>query len=413
VEPPPIQVPDEDAPGEGLAPADAEAEIRRAAFRWVQDEKSEAPTDDSPEPDSEAEKQRQELESILGESITAAPDAPGVGSDTPNAGTDDPPDDTASIADERREEFERFRLGMDAGAQETVAPYVAEDAKDEVEPPGGVWPAGPAEDPESEDWHNAFERLASEREGPDDFEAPEGTAEPEPSDPAGDTPSDEPGDTSPAPEEDNLDIGSWHDAFQKLTAERGTTDGEPDAPPQEEPPAEEATPFESETLGEGVGSETGATEEDDDATSTFTVDEETSEEGAARLEEFARLQQQASEPDDSPPSSESALRMAEFDRLRQEALEGGPPAEQAPPEPTSMPDDDAMLSGDELPDEGAAVAEATLEGADLDAPQDIAPPVEPEEVDGERRTEVFRPGRTGIVGILGHEGQRASIPHID
>ncbi len=390
VEPPPIQVPEEDAPAGGLAPADIEAEIRRAAFRWVQDEKADDPTDDPQGPDSKAEQQRQELESILGESIAAAPDAPGIGSDTPNAGTDDPPDDTTSIADERRAEFERFRLGMDAGAQETVSPYAAEDANDEVELPGGVWPAGPAEDPESEDWHNAFERLASEREKPDDLEAPEGTAEPEPSDPSGVTPGDEPNDSSPVPEEDDLDLGSWHDAFQKLTAERGTADVEQDAPSQEEPPAGEndeglTTAFESETLDEGVGTEIGTTEVDDDATSTFPVDVGSSDEGAARREEFARLQQQASEPDESPPSSESALRMAEFERLRREVLEVGPPAAPTPPEPTDMPDDDAMLGGDEQPDEGAAVAEASLDVAELDASSDMVSPAEMEEVDGEEQ----------------------------
>lgn len=410
VEPPPIHVPAEEAPVGGLAPAEVEAEIRRAAFKWVQDEKVDDPADDSQESDSKAEQQRHELESILGESITAAPDAPGVDSDTPTASSEDSPDDAASIADDRRAEFERFRLGMDAGVRETVSPYKTEDANDEIETPGGVWPAGPAEDPESQDWHNAFERLASERGKSDDLEAPEVVADPGQTDPAGVPTSDEDGSASPGPEDDDLDLGSWHDAFQKLTAERGSTDAEPDAPPQQEPSTEEVddgltTTFEPETLGDSPGSQAGTTEVDDDSTSTFPVAEGAPDEGAARLEELARLQQQVSEPDEPPPSSESALRMAEFERLRQEALEGGPPAAQTPPEPASATDTDAILGGHGLPtmppDEAAAamVADATLEGTELDAPPGVVTAAEPDEMDVEEEAGDAR--RSFGLGSLG------------
>jgi len=408
VEPPPIQLPEEDAPTEGLAPADVEAEIRRAAFKWVQDEKVDDPADGSQGFESGAEQQRNELESILGESVTAAPDAPGVDSDTPTPGSEDLPDDAASIADERRAQFERFRLGMDAGVQETASPYVAEDANDEIKLPGGVWPAGPAEDPESQDWHNAFERLASEREKPDDLEAPEGTADPGHTDPAGATPSDEDG--SASPEEDELDMGSWHDAFQKLTAERGSEVSDPDAPSGQEPPAQKdddglTTAFESEALGGGPGSQAGTTEADDNATPTFPVGEGTSDEGAARLEAFSRLQEQVSEPDEPPPSSESALRMAEFDRLRQEALEGGPPSTQTPAEPALIPDGDAMLGGDVLPplapDEAASesVAREAAGGTGVDAPPDLAPAEEPEEMEVQEEAGGAR--RSAGLGSLG------------
>jgi hypothetical protein len=161
----------------------------------------------------------------------------------------------------------------------------------------------------------------------------QGTDDPDHADPRGATPGDDYNIASAGPAKEGLDMGSLHEAFQNLAAKRGAEDIEPDTTQQKAPPAEEiddglTTTFEQETPDDSLDSETGVV----DATSASPFAEVTSDEGAARLEEFARIQQQASEPDDPSPSTESSLRKTEFERLRQEALgEDGPPVAMPPP----------------------------------------------------------------------------------